>query len=417
MPRNSILTVIGDAAFGRRSWRSMWRSPALRKNYDVVIVGGGGHGLATAFYLAQQHGLKNVAVIERSVIGTGNVGRNTTIIRSNYLHYQNNRFAEHSLKLWETLESQINYNAMVSQRGVLNLAHSDGQLESMARRGNAMRIAGIDAELLGRDDVRKMAPEMDFDSARWPIYGGLYQARGGTVRHDAVAWGFASAADRLGVDIIQNCEVGGFKIEGGHIRGVETSRGFVGAGKVLLACAGNSSRVAGLTGLRLPIETHILQAYVTEGLKPLVDKVITFGAGHFYVSQSDKGGLVFGGNFDGYTSYSQRGAFAKIEDIATEALALFPNFSRLRLLRSWAGNVDLSMDGSPIVGETEIGGLYINAGWGGSGFKATPGVGHCLASTIADGLAHPLIEPFSPQRFASGQVINEAGTGAQPNLH
>ena len=395
----------------------MWRTPQPRKSYDVIIVGGGGHGLATAFYLAKEHGVRNVAVLERSAIGTGNVGRNTTIVRSNYLHYPNNRFAEHSLKLWETLERDINYNAMVSQRGVLNLAHSDGQIEAMARRGNAMRIAGIDAELLGRDDVRKLAPEMDFDNARWPIYGGLYQARGGTVRHDAVAWGFASAADRLGVDIIQNCEVMGFQLAGGRVRGVDTTSGFIGSDKVLLACAGNSSRIAALAGLRLPIETHILQAYVTEGLKPLVNQVITFGAGHFYVSQSDKGGLVFGGNFDGYTSYAQRGAFAKIEDVATEALALFPNFSRLRLLRSWAGNVDLTMDGSPVVGETEIGGLYINAGWGGSGFKATPGVGNCLASTIARERAHPLIEAFSAERFRSGRVINEAGTGAQPNLH
>jgi sarcosine oxidase subunit beta len=380
-------------------------------------VGGGGHGLATAFYLAEKYGIRNVAVVERSVIGFGNVGRNTTIIRSNYLLFPSNRFAEHSLKLWETLEQQLNYNVMVSQRGVLNLAHSDGQLESMARRGNAMRVAGIDAELLDREDVRKMAPEMDFDTARYPIYGALFQPRGGTVRHDAVAWGFAAAADALGVDILQNCEVRGFRIAAGRVEGVETQEGFIGAGKVLLACAGNSSRVAALAGLRLPIETHLLQAYVTEGLKPLIDHVMTFGAGHFYVSQSDKGGLVFGGNIDGYNSYTQRGGFARVEDVATEALSLFPNLSRLRLLRSWAGNVDMTMDGSPIVGETAIGGLYINAGWGGSGFKATPGVGHCLAATMAEGRPHPLIEPFSMDRFRSGHIINEAGTGAQPNLH
>lgn len=395
----------------------MWRHPSARKSYEVVIVGGGGHGLATAYYLARRHGIRNIAVVERGIIGFGNVGRNTTIVRSNYLHYSANRFLEHSLKLWESLERDLNYNVMVSQRGVLNLAHSDGQMESMARRGNAMLIAGIDAELLDRDQVRRMVPGLDFDNARFPIYGGLLQRRGGTVRHDAVAWGYASAADGLGVDILQTCEVQGIRLAGGRVAGVETSGGFIAAGKVLLACAGNSSRVAAMAGLELPIETHLLQAYVTEAIKPLIDQVITYGAGHFYVSQSDKGGLVFGGYYDGYTSYAQRGAFARIEDVAVEALSVFPNLGRLRLLRSWAGNVDLTMDGSPVAGRTGIEGLYVNAGWGGSGFKATPAAGWCLAQTIAEDRPHPLIAPFSLDRFRSGDLVNEAGTGAQPNLH
>lgn len=416
MAHYSIFSLIGTGLSGRQ-WPAAWRSPVAQRTYDVVIVGGGGHGLATAYYLAKQHKGSRIAVVEKGLIGSGNVGRNTTIIRSNYLLYPNSRFGEHSLQLWEGLERELNYNAMVSQRGVLNLAHSDGQMEQMARRGNAMRLAGIDAELLGRDQVRRLLPHANFETARFPIYGGLLQPRGGTVRHDAVAWGFARAADRRGVDILQDCEVTGFQIVGGRVRGIETSRGFIAAGKVALACAGNSSRVAALAGIRLPIETHLLQAHVSEGLKPLVDQVVTYGAGNFYVSQSDKGGLVFGGNIDGYNSYAQRGNLPAVEDMASDCLSLFPHFSRLRVLRSWAGNVDMTMDGAPVMGLTPVEGLYVNAGWGGGGFKATPGVGWCLAWTIANNAPHALIEPFCADRFSTGRVVNEAGTGAQPNLH
>src|SRR5262245_61181284 len=305
--RYSIFSVIGQALRGNTGWTPVWRDAELRPAYDVVIVGGGGHGLATAFYLAKEHGLRNVAVLEKGWLGTGNVGRNTTIVRSNYLLAGNIPFYEWSMKLWEGLEQDLNYNAMVSQRGVLNLYHSDAQRDAYARRGNAMRLHGVGADLLDREQVKALVPYLDFDNARFPIQGGLLQRRGGTVRHDAVAWGYARAADARGVDIVQNCEVTGIRVEGGRVAGVDTAKGFVRANKVGLACAGNSSRVAALAGLRLPIESHVLQAFVSEGVKPLVDTVITFGAGHFYISQSDKGGLVFGGDIDGYNSYAWRG--------------------------------------------------------------------------------------------------------------
>ncbi|MGH7210818.1 MAG: FAD-dependent oxidoreductase, partial [Acetobacteraceae bacterium] len=299
--------MIAQALNGQKGWQPVWREPDAKPFYDAVIVGGGGHGLATAYYLAREHGLSNVAVVEKGLIGSGNVGRNTTIIRSNYLLPANTAFYEKSLKLWEGLEQDINYNAMISQRGVLNLFHSDAGRDAAARRGNAMRLNGVDAELLYTAQVRAFVPALDFDNARFPIHGGLLQRRGGTVRHDAVAWGYARAADRRGVDILQNREVTGIRVENGRAVGVETSRGFIGAGKVGLACAGNSSRVAAMAGLRLPIESHVLQAFVSEGVKPMLDTVVTFGAGHLYVSQSDKGGLVFGGDIDGYNSYAQRG--------------------------------------------------------------------------------------------------------------
>ena len=413
----SVFRLIGEAFRGQRGWAPAWRDAAPKSEYEVAIVGGGGHGLATAYYLAKNHGITNVVVLEKNYVGSGNVGRNTTIIRSNYLLPGNTPFYEWSLKLWEGLEQDINFNAMVSQRGVLNLYHSDAQRDAFARRGNAMIIAGADAELLDREAVRCLVPCLDFDNARFPVRGGLLQRRGGTVRHDAVAWGYARAADRRGVDIVQNCEVTGIRIDRDHVVGLETTRGFVRASKIGLAAAGNSSRVAAMAGLRLPIETHVLQSFVSEGVKPLIDTVVTFGAGHFYISQSDKGGLVFGGDVDGYNSYAQRGGLDLVEHVIEEGAAFMPMLGRLRVLRSWGGVMDMSMDGSPIIDRTPIEGLYLNAGWCYGGFKATPASGWCFAHTIARDEPHALNAAYRLDRFARGAVIDEKGAGASPNLH
>lgn len=413
----SVFSLLRNALTGNRSWAPAWREPAPKPAYDTIIVGGGGHGLAAAYYLAKEHGITDVAVLEKGYVGSGNVGRNTTIIRSNYLLPANTPFYEKSLRLWEGLEQDINYNAMVSQRGVLNLCHSDAQRDAYARRGNAMRLAGVDAELLDAAQVRAMVPGLDMDNARFPVKGGLLQRRGGTVRHDAVAWGYARAADRRGVDILQNTEVTGILVEQGRVTGVETTRGPIRAKRVGLAAAGNSSRVAAMAGLRLPIESHVLQAFVSEAVKPLIHTVVTFGAGHFYVSQSDKGGLVFGGDIDGYNSYASRGSLPVVEDVMESAVALFPAFSRLRYLRQWGGIMDMSMDGSPIIDRTPVDGLFLNCGWCYGGFKATPASGWCFAHTIATGAPHPLNAGFRLDRFATGAVVDEKGAGAQPNLH
>ncbi len=413
----SAFRVLKEALSGHKGWKPAWRTPEPRKHYDILIIGAGGHGLATAYYLAKEHGIQNVAVLEKGWLGSGNIGRNTTIIRSNYLLPGNEPFYELSMKLWEDLEQDFNYNAMVSQRGIVNLCHSDAQRDAFARRGNAMRLAGADAELLDQDGVRQLCPFLDFDNARFPIKGGLLQARGGTVRHDAVAWGYARGADRRGVDIIQNCEVNGLQIENGVCRGVETTKGSISANKVAVCVAGSSSRVMSLAGMRLPIESHVLQAFVTEGLKPVIPGIITFGAGHFYVSQSDKGGLVFGGDIDGYNTYAQRGNLPVVEDVCEGGMAIMPMIGRARLLRSWGGLMDMSMDGSPFIDKTSVNGLYFNGGWCYGGFKATPASGWCYAHLLATDEPHPVATEYRLDRFISGKMIDEKGVGAQPNLH
>jgi methylglutamate dehydrogenase subunit A len=415
--RYSLTSLLVNALAGHKRWKPQWRDAEPRDGYDVVIVGGGGHGLSTAYYLAREYGITNVAVLEKAWIGGGNVGRNTTIVRSNYLLPGNIPLYELSMKLWEGLEQDFNYNAMISQRGVLNLYHSDGQRDAYARRGNAMRIHGVDAELLDQDGVRKLYPFLNFDSARFPIQGGLLQRRGGTVRHDAVAWGYARGASDRGVDIVQNCEVTGFAIADGRVTGVQTSRGSIRANKVAIAVAGSSSRVAAMAGMRLPIESHVIQAFVSEGLKPIIPGVITFGAGHFYISQSDKGGLVFGGDIDGYNSYAQRGNLPVVEDVCEGGMALMPAIGRARILRNWGGLLDMSMDGSPIIDRTPTQGLYLNAGWCYGGFKATPGSGFVFAHLIARDAPHPAALHLRLDRFRTGHLIDEKGQGAQPNLH
>jgi sarcosine oxidase subunit beta len=414
--RYGIFSLLKNSLSGNLNWPAAWREPEPKLSYDVIIVGGG-HGLATAYYLAKEHNITNVAVLEKSWLGSGNVGRNTSIIRSNYMLPENNPFYEWSMKLWENFEQDLNFNAMVSQRGVLNLCHSDAQYDAFARRGNAMRIDGVDAMLLDAQGVRKLYPFFDFENARFPIRGGLLQPRGGTVRHDAVPWAYARAADARGVDIIQNCEVTGIKTVNGRVIGVETTRGFIGCKKLGLAAAGNSSEVAAMAGLRLPIESHVMQAFVSEGLKPLIDGVVTFGAGHFYVSQSDKGGLVFGGDIDGYNSYARRGNLAMVEHVIEAGVAMIPGLARVRVLRSWGGIVDMSMDGSPIIDKTDVEGLYLNAGWCYGGFKATPASGWCFAHTIARNEPHALNAAFRLDRFRRGYTIDEKGVGATPNLH
>ena len=406
--------VIREALGGNTGWRPWRRRPEPKARYDVIIVGGGGHGLATAYYLAKLHGITNVAVVEKGWIGGGNAGRNTTIVRSNYLWDESAAIYEHGLKLWEGLSRDLNVNMMFSQRGVLNLAHTLHDVRESVRRVNANNLNGIDAEWLDPEGVKAFCPLIDISAdKRWPVLGATLQRRGGTARHDAVVWGYARAADRLGVDIIENAEVTGIlRGPGGAFQGVETTRGQIRAAKGALVAAGHSSVLAEMAGLRLPIESHPLQALVSEPLKPLLDCVVMSNQVHVYVSQSDKGELVMGAGVDPYISYTQRGALHVIEDQMAAAIELFPMFSRLRVMRSWAGIVDVCPDASPIIGQTPVPGLFINCGWGTGGFKATPSSGWALAHTIANDAPHPLNAPFALDRFETGALIDEHGAAA-----
>ena len=416
--RYSGFKVFTEGLTGNKGWKPVWRDPEPKSEYDIVLIGGGGHGLSTAYYLAKNHGLTNIAVLEKGYIGSGNIGRNTTIVRANYFLPGNSEFYSHSLKLWENLESELNYNVMHSQRGLINLFHSDGQRDAFARRGNAMINQGDDAILLDREGVRQHLPYLDFDNIRFPVYGGLFHPRGGTARHDAVAWGYARGADMRGVDLIQNCEVTGIDIEGGQVRGVRTSRGTIRAKKVAMVAAGRSGQVAAMAGMRLPIESHILQAFVTEGLKPVIHHVVSFGMGHFYISQSDKGGLVFGGDLDFYSSYAQRGNLPMKEHVMEAAMTLMPMIGKARVLRSWGGIMDMSPDGSPIIDKTHIDGLFVNCGWNYGGFKAVPASGWAYAHLIATGEPHETAKRYRLDRFRTGRgIMDEEGTGSQHNLH
>ena len=416
--RFSGLRILKEGLTGNKGWRAHWRDPEPKAQYDAIIIGGGGHGLSTAYYLAKNHGMHNIAVLEKGYIGGGNVGRNTTIVRANYFLNGNSEFYSHSLKLWEGLEEDLNYNVMHSQRGLINLFHSDGQRDAFVRRGNAMVNQGDDAILLDRDGVRKELPYLDFENTRFPIYGGLLHPRGGTARHDAVAWGYARGADMRGVDIIQNCEVTGIDIENGAVTGVQTSRGAIKTKKVGMTVAGRSGQVAAMAGLRLPIESHVLQAFVTEGLKPIIDHVISFGMGHFYISQSDKGGLVFGGDLDFYASYAQRGNLPMKEHVMEAGMTLMPMIGEAKVLRSWGGIMDMTPDGSPIIDKSAVEGLYLNCGWCYGGFKAVPGSGSVFSHLIATDQFHSEGTGFRLDRFRTGVgIIDEEGTGSQHNLH
>ena len=413
MKRYSIFALVSHAISGHLRWPRLWRDPDPKPRYDVVIVGAGGHGLATAYYLAKEHGITNVAVLEKGWLGGGNTGRNTTIIRSNYLVDESAALYEHSLKLWEGLTAELNFNMMLSQRGVLNLAHTLHDVREGMRRVNANRLNGVDAEWLDTAQVKAFCPIVNVSpDARYPVLGATLQRRGGVARHDAVAWGFARAASDRGVDIIQNCEVTAIRREGGRVTGVETTRGFIGAGKLAIVAAGHNSVLAAMAGVRLPIESHPLQALVSEPVKPILDCVVMSNTVHVYVSQSDKGELVIGAGIDGFNSYAQRGSFHVIEGQMAALTELFPMFSRMRMMRTWGGIVDVCPDASPIIGKLPVEGLYMNGGWGTGGFKATPGSGWVFAHTIARGEPHPLNAAFGLERFASGALIDEHGAAA-----
>lgn len=392
------------------NWQRAWRSPAPKAGYDVIIVGGGGHGLATAYYLAKEHGVRNVAVIEKGWLGGGNTGRNTTIVRSNYLWDEAAELYEHALKLWEGLSQDLNYNVMFSQRGVMNLGHTLQDMRDIHRRVNANRLNGIDSEVIGPERIKQLVPLMDVSgSRRYPVLGASWQPRAGVARHDAVAWGYARAADALGVDLIQETPVIGIRERDGQVLGVETPSGFIAGKTVGCVAAGYSSVLARMVGLSLPLESHPLQALVSEPIRQVLDTVVMSNHVHGYISQSDKGDLVIGAGIDGYNGYGQRGSFSTIEHTLQAIIELFPSFSRVRMNRQWGGIVDTAPDACPILSATPIDGLFFNCGWGTGGFKATPGSGHVFAWTLAHGRPHPLAEPFSMNRFMTGALVDEHG--------
>jgi sarcosine oxidase subunit beta len=413
MTRYSIWALARNAWRGHEDWAPVWRHPEPKPRYEVIIIGGGGHGLATAYYLAKEHGVRDVAVLEKGWLGGGNTGRNTTIIRSNYLCDESARIYDHAVRLWEGLSQELNFNVMFSQRGVLHLAHTVHDLHEVKRRLHANRLNGVDSEFLTPAQIKRLEPLLNTSrSARYPILGASLQRRGGTARHDAVAWGYARGADAQGVDIIQNCEVTGIRTRSGKVEGVETTRGPIRCAKLAAVPAGHSSVIAGMAGFRLPIESFPLQALVSEPVKPCVNTVIMSNAVHGYISQSDKGELVIGAGTDQFTSYSQRGSFHVIEHTLQAIVELFPAFSRMKMLRQWGGVVDVTPDRSPIIGRTPIENMFINCGWGTGGFKATPGSGHVFAWTVAKGEPHPIAAPFGLERFTSGQLVDEHGAAA-----
>jgi len=408
----SIFSIAKNALSSHQEWPKMWRSPEPREFYDVIIIGGGGHGLGTAYYLAKEFGLKNIAVIEKGWLGGGNTGRNTTIIRSNYLWDDSAHLYEHSLKLWENLSNDLNYNVMFSQRGVMNLAHNEHDIKEIKRRISANNLNGIDSLWLSKEEIQQKVPIMNTDNLRYPVLGASFQPRGGVARHDAVAWGFAMRADEMGVDIIQNCEAHQIKTKNGKIEGVETSKGFIRANKVGVVASGHTGVLAETAGVRLPLQSKPLQALVSEPIKPIIDTVVMSSAVHAYVSQSDKGELVIGAGTDSYNSFTQRGGFDVIEDTIRAMVELYPVFGKMKMLRQWGGIVDICPDASPIISKCDIDGLFFNCGWGTGGFKATPGSANVFAHTIAKNQPHHINAAFSLDRFVSGKLVDEHGAAA-----
>ncbi|HEX7374016.1 MAG TPA: sarcosine oxidase subunit beta family protein [Steroidobacteraceae bacterium] len=417
-PSYSAWALLRARCAGRGYWRPLWTGRRLQSAYDVVVVGAGGHGLATAYHLARDHGIRRIAVLEKRLVGYGNVGRNTTIVRSNYLYPENHYFYEDSLRRWERLSRDLNYNVMYSPRGVVDLAISEDDYPALARRGNAMRLAGIDAELMDRAALVRHCPELATDlPRRFPIVGALVQRRGGTVRHDAVAWGYARAASALGVDIIEHCEVTAVRSAAGVAQGVETTQGYVQADRIVFATAGHTGLVGAMLGVPLPIETHLLQAMVTEPVKPLLHTVLISmfpGHGEVYVLQSDRGGIVMGGHLDGFPSYTREGRWDRMEDVVAAAVDLLPQLSGLRILRHWAGTNDQTMDGCPIIDRVCGDNVFLNAGWCYGGFKAIPASGAACAKLVATGTTPDLIRPFRLSRFESGHLLDERGAGPFP---
>ncbi len=408
----SIFSILKNTLSHHENWEKMWRSPEPKKSYEAIIIGGGGHGLATAYYLSKEHGIKNIAVIEKGWLGSGNTGRNTTIIRSNYLWNESAFLYDHSLKLWENLSSELNYNVMFSQRGVMNLAHNEHDIKEMKRRISANRLNGLDSLWISKNEIKKLVPIMNTDNLRYPVLGAAFQPRGGVARHDAVAWGFAMRADEMGVDIIQNCEVKSIKTNNGKVEGVETSKGFIRSNKIGVVASGHTSILAATAGIKLPLQSRPLQALVSEPIKPIIDTVVMSNAVHAYVSQSDKGELVIGAGTDGYNSFTQRGGYNIVEDTIRAMVELYPIFGKMKMLRQWGGIVDICPDASPIISKCDVKGLYFNCGWGTGGFKATPGSGNVFAYTIAKDEPHKINAAFSLDRFTSGKLIDEHGAAA-----